>query len=175
MRGRGATPLKTLRGGLSPSRRQVLVPRSDYRTSGEIPRDRTHVGFTTIKVALWNVNGAPSREEEIGEMMCKTNASCGIITERWLRPGQELNCAYKTYRTDDVPRSGRPAVGIAILPCKKTRATVMRRYVQNELNALWVRIHNGVDIIAVYVRPGADSRILKEFMGDNGRRARYPF
>ena len=73
MRGSGATPCETLRGGLSPYRRQVLVPRPDYPTTGEIPRDHTHVGSTTIKVALWNVNGAPRKEEEKSEMMCKTN------------------------------------------------------------------------------------------------------
>ena len=39
-----------------------------------------------MKIALWNVNGAASKEEEINDMMRGTNANCGIITETWLRP-----------------------------------------------------------------------------------------
>ena len=34
-----------------------------------------------MKIALWNVTGAASKEEEINVMMKGTNANCGIITE----------------------------------------------------------------------------------------------
>ena len=68
-----------------------------------------------MKIALWNANGAASKEEEINAMMRGTNANCGIITETWLRSGQTLKCPSKKLRTDDLPRPGRPAEGVAIL------------------------------------------------------------
>ena len=54
-------------------------------------------------------------------------------------------------------------------------AKIVRRYVQDELNALWVRIPNIVDIVAVYVRPGAAREAFRCIMDDVRRRARYPF
>ena len=128
-----------------------------------------------MKIALWNVNGAASKEEEINAMMRGRNANCGIITETWLRPGQTLNCPWKTLRTDDLPRPGRPAGGVAILLPLNTGAKIVRRYVQDELNALWARNPNSVDIFAVYVRPGAEREAFRCFMEDVRRRARYPF
>ena len=108
-----------------------------------------------MKIALCNVIGAVSKEEDINAMMRGTHANCGIITETWLRPGQTLNCPWKTLRTDDLPRPGRPAGGVAILLPQNMGAKIVRRYVQGELNAFWVRILNGIYIVAVYVRPGA--------------------
>ena len=98
-----------------------------------------------------------------------------IITETWLRPGQTLNCPWKTLRTHDLPPPGRPAGGVAILLPQNMGAKIVRRYVQDELNALWVRIPNSVDIVAVYVRPGAAREAFRCFMGNVRRRARYPF
>ena len=54
-------------------------------------------------------------------------------------------------------------------------AKIFRRYLQDELNGLWVRIPNSVDIVAVYVRPGAEREAFRCFMEDVRRRARYPF
>ena len=54
-------------------------------------------------------------------------------------------------------------------------AKIVRQYVQDGLNALWVRISNSVDIVAVYVRPGAVREAFRCFMEDVRRRARYPF
>ena len=45
-------------------------------------------------------------------------------------------------------------------------AEIVRRYVQDGLNALWVRIPNSVDIVAVYVRLGAEREALRCFMED---------
>ena len=70
---------------------------------------------------------------------------------------------------------GRPAGGVAILLPQNMGAKIVRRYVQDELNALWVRIPNSVDIVAVYVRPGAERETFRCFMGNVRRRARYPF
>ena len=78
-------------------------------------------------------------------------------------------------RTDDLPRPGRPARGVAIRLPQNMGAKIVRRYVQDELNALWVRIPNSVDIVAVYVRPGAEREAFRCFMEDVRRRARYPF
>ena len=61
------------------------------------------------------VNGAAIEEEKINAMMRGTDANCGIITETWSCPDQTLNCPWKTLRTDDLPRPGRPAGGVAIL------------------------------------------------------------
>ena len=108
-------------------------------------------------------------------MMGGTNANCGIITETGLRPGQTLNCPWKTLRTDDLPWRGRPAGGVAIVLPQNMGANIVRRCVQDELNALWVRIPNSVDIVAVYVRPGAEREEFRCFMDDVRRRARYPF
>ena len=66
--------------------------RTRSQTAGEVPRYDIENDHTPMKIALWNVNGAASKEEEINVMMRGTNASCGIITETWLRPGQTLNC-----------------------------------------------------------------------------------
>ena len=52
--------------------------------------------------------------------------------------------------------AGGPDGGLAILLPQNMGAKIVRRYVQDELNALWVRIPNSVDIVAVYVRPGAE-------------------
>ena len=68
-----------------PSSKRV-VPGPDLQTAGEIPRDDNGNVHTSVKLALWNVNGAASKEEEIIVMMRGTNANCGIITETWLRP-----------------------------------------------------------------------------------------
>ena len=54
-------------------------------------------------------------------------------------------------------------------------AKIVRQFVQDELNALWVRIPNSVDTIAVYVRPGAEREAFRCLMEDVRRRARYPF
>ena len=64
---------------------------------------------------------------------------------------------------------------MAILLLQNIGAKIVPRYVQNELNALWVRIPNTVDIVAVYVRPGAERETLRYCMDDVRRRARYPF
>ena len=124
-----------------------------------------------MKIALWNVNGAASKEEEIIAMMRGANANGGIFTETWLRPDQILNCPWKTLRTDDLPRPGRPAGGLAILFPKNMEAKIVRRYVQDGLNALSVRIPNSVDIIAYaslitlrnakLIFPGADPSYAK--------------
>ena len=45
---------------------------------------------------------------------------------------------------------------------------------QDELYALWVGIPNSVEIVAVYVRPGAEREAFRFFMDDVRRRARYP-
>ena len=127
-----------------------------------------------MKIALWNVNGAARKEEEINAMMTGTNANCGIITETRLRSGQTLKCPWKTLRTDDLSRPGRPAGGVAILLPQNVGPKIVRRYVQDDLNALLVRIPNCVDIIAVYVRPGAQREAFRCFMDDVRRRARYP-
>ena len=128
-----------------------------------------------MKIALWKANGAAGKEEEIKAMVRGTNANCGNITETWLRPGQTLNCPWKTLRTDDLPRPGRPAGGVAILRLQNMGVKIVRRYVQDELNALRVRIPNSVDIVAVYVRPGAEREASRCFMENVRRRARYPF
>ena len=127
-----------------------------------------------MKIALWNVNGAASKEEEINAMMRGTNANCGIITEAWLRSGQKLKCPWKAVRTDDLPRPGRPAGRVAIPLPQNMEAKSVRLYVQDELNARWVRIPNSVDIFAVYVRPGGEREAFRCFMDDVRRRARYP-
>ena len=69
-------------------KQNVLTVGPDLQTAGEIPRDDNGNDHTSMKIALWNVNGAASEEEEINAMMRGTNASCGItcITEPWLRP-----------------------------------------------------------------------------------------
>ena len=54
-------------------------------------------------------------------------------------------------------------------------AKIVRRYVQDELNAHWVRILNSVDIVVVYVRPGAEREAFRCFMEDVRWIARYPF
>ena len=108
-------------------------------------------------------------------MMSGTNAGCGIITEALLRSSQILNFQWKTLRTCDEPRPGRPAAGVAIHFPQKMGAKVVRRHVQDELNALMVRIPNIADIIAVYVRPGAEREAFIDYMEDVRRRARYPF
>ena len=54
-------------------------------------------------------------------------------------------------------------------------AKIVRRYVQDEVNARWVRMPNSVDIVAVYVRPGAEREAFRCFMEDVRRRARCPF
>ena len=137
--------------------------------------DQRSSHHTPLKVALWNVTGAASKEEEISAMVRGTNANCGIITETWLRPGHTLNCPWKTLRTDDLPRPGRPSEGVTILLPQNMEAKSVRRYVQDELNALWVRIPNSVDIVAVYVRPSAEREAFRCFMEDVRRRGRYPF
>ena len=91
----------------------VAVP--DLQSAGEVPRYDIGNDHMPMKIALWNVNGAASKEEEINAMMRSTNANSGIITETWLRPGQKLNCPWKTLRTDDLLQPGRPAGGVAIL------------------------------------------------------------
>ena len=74
-----------------------------------------------------------------------------------------------------MPRPGRPAAGVAILLPQNMGAKIVRRYVPHEVNALWVRIPNSVDIVAVYVRPGAEREAFRCFMEDVRRRARFPF
>ena len=73
---------------LPSSKRVVSGP--DLQTAGEIPRDDIGNDHTSMKIALWNVDGAASKEEEINVMMRGTNATCGIITETWLRPRLDI-------------------------------------------------------------------------------------
>ena len=124
-----------------------------------------------------HVNGAASKEEEINAMMMGTNANCEIITETWLRPGQALNYPWKTQRTDDLLQPGRPAGGVAmaILLPQNMGAKLVQRYEQDELNALWVRIPNSFDTVAVYIRPDAEREAFRCLMEDVRRRATYPF
>ena len=131
---------------LPSSKRVVSGP--DLQTAREVPRYDIGNDHTPMKIALWNVSGAASKEEEINGMMGGTNANSAIITEIWLRPGRTLNCPWKTLRTDGVPRPGRPVGGVAILFPQRMGAKIVRRCVQDELNALWVRIPNSVEIIA---------------------------
>ena len=151
-----------------------MVPGPDLQTAGEIPRYDIGNDHTPMKIALWIVNGAVSKEEEINAMMRGTNTNCRIITKTWLRSGRTLKCPCKTLRTDELPRPGRPAGGVAILLPQNMGAKIVRRYVQDELNALWVRIPNSVDVTAVYVRPGAERKAFRCFTDDVRRRARYP-
>ena len=145
MRGWGASPLETVRGRMSLLSSKRVVPGPDLQTAGEVPRYDIGNDHTPMKIALWNVNGAAGKEEEINAMMRGTNAKCGIITETWLCPGQTLNCPWKTLHTDDLPRLGRPAGGVAILLHQNMGAKIVRRYVQDELNVLWVRIPDSID------------------------------
>ena len=132
----GASPLETVRVRLSLPSSKRVVSGPDRQTAGEAPRYDIGNDHTPMKIALWNVNDASSKEEEINAMMRGTNANCGIITETWSRPGQTLNCPWKTLRTDDLPRPGRPAGGVAMLLPQNMVAKIVRRYVQDELNAL---------------------------------------
>ena len=51
-----------------------------------------------MKVALWNLNGIASKDEELNGMMRSTNASCGIITETWM-PFHTVNyCTFEGFR-----------------------------------------------------------------------------
>ena len=118
-----------------------------------------------------NVNGAASKEEEIDGMVRGTNASCRIITETCLRPGLILNYPCKTVRTDNEPGPDRPAGDVAIFLPQNVEAKIVRRYVQNKPNALWVRIINSVDIVPVHVRPVAEKEAFTDFMEDVRRRA----
>ena len=64
---------------------------------------------------------------------------------------------------------------MAVLLPQNMGAKIARRYVQDELNALWERIPNSVDIVAVYVRLGAEREAFRCFMDDVTRRTGYPF
>ena len=70
---------------------------------------------------------------------------------------------YVTY-SHHILQAGRPAGGVAILLPLNMGAKIVRRLVQDELNALWVRIPNSVDIVAFYVRPGAEREAFRCFM-----------
>ena len=153
-----------MRGRMSLPSSKRVVPGPDLQTAGEIPPDDIGNDHTPMKIASWNVNGAASKEEEINAMMRGTNAKSGFITEIWLRSGQTLKCPWKTLRTDDLPRSGRPGGGVAILLPQNMGAKIVRRYVQDELNALWVRIPYSVDIVAVYIRSGAEGGRHSDFL-----------
>ena len=50
-------------------KQNVLTVGPDLQTAGEIPRDDNGNDHTSMKIALWNVNGAASKEEEINDMM----------------------------------------------------------------------------------------------------------
>ena len=126
-------------------------------------------------IALWNVNGSASKEEEIDEMMVSTSANCGVLTETWLRPGQPFNSRWNILRVDDTPRPGRPAGRVAILTSHDWHTSVVRRYIDEEFNVLWVRVHNACDIIAVYIRPGIRADRLQFLLQEVKRRAKYPF
>ena len=176
MRDWGASPLETVRGRMSHPGSNRVVSGPDLQTAGEVSRYDIGNDYTPMKIAVWNVNGGASKDEGIHGMMRGTNANCGtIITETWLRPGQTLNCPWKALRSDNVSRPGRPEGGVAILLPQNMGAKSVRRYVQDELRARWVRIPHSVEIVAVYVRPGAEREAFRCFMEDVRRRARYPF
>ena len=129
-----------------------------------------------MKIALWNVNGAASKEEEINAMMRGTNYECKLRNYDGnlvpSRPDIELSMKSAIHR--------RPAS--AGSTCRRSGniptpeyAKIVRRYMQDEVNARWVRIPNIVDIVAVYVRPGAEREAFGCFMEDVRRRARCPF
>ena len=67
---------------------------------------------------------------------------------------------------------GRPAGGVEILLRQNMGAKIVRRYVQDELNALWVRIPNSVDIVAVYIRLCTEREAFRCFLEDVRGRAR---
>ena len=175
VRGWGTSPLETVRGRMSLPSSKTVISGPDLHTAGELPRYDIWNDHMPMKIALWYVNGAARKEEEINAMMRSTNANCGITSETWLCPDQTLNCPWKTLRTDDLPRPGRPAGGVAILLPQNMGAKIVRRYVQDELNAVWVGIPNSADTAAVYVRPGAEREAFRCFMEDVRRRARFPF
>ena len=52
---------------LPSSKRVVSGP--DLRTAGEVPRYNIGNDHMPMEIALWNVNGTASREEEISAMM----------------------------------------------------------------------------------------------------------
>ena len=79
----------------------VLGP--DLQTAGGAPRYDIGNDRTPMKIALWIVNGAANKEEEIRGMMRGTNVNCEIITDIRLRPGQILIVHAKHYAQTTCP------------------------------------------------------------------------
>ena len=57
-----------------------MVSGPDLQTAGEVPRYNIGNDQTPMKIALWNVNGAASREEEINAMMRGTREFPTVLT-----------------------------------------------------------------------------------------------
>lgn len=75
-----------------------------------------------------------------------------IIAKTWLKNEQILNCPWQVMRLYEHTRSRRPSGGEAVILQPYQIGKVVRRYTQEEDNAIYVRIPNNYDIIAVYVR-----------------------
>ena len=128
-----------------------------------------------MKIVVWNANGIKRKEEELAIMLREEMPTATIITETWLRPVQMLNCPWQVMRVDEHTIPGRPSGGVAVILQPDQNGKFVRRYIEEEYNAIWVRLPNEFDIIAVYVRPNTPPGKIETFLEDVRARARYPF
>ena len=77
-------------------------------------------------------------------------------------------------RVDEHIRPGRPFGGVAVILQPAQRGKVVRRYIEEECNAIWVRLPNAFGIIAVYVSPNTPPEKMETFLEDVRARSRYP-
>ena len=47
-----------------------------------------------MKILTWNISGACNKDEELEALIKETEAVVCVLTETWIRPGQNIPCTW---------------------------------------------------------------------------------
>ena len=120
-----------------------------------IPLYRPGCSTRLMKILTWNIGGARNKDEELEALIRETEADVCVLTETWIRPGQNIPCTWPVEQIGEAEKRGRPAGGTAMLVRPGIRFKLIRKIYNGSAFAVWIRLQGNVDVIGTYLRPGA--------------------
>ena len=171
---RSNNPLETRRREQSAQTSTHLVSNSARQGSTTIPLYRPGCSTRLMKILTWNISGACNKDEELEALITETEANVCVLTETWIRPGQNIPCTWPVGQMAEAEKRGRLGGGTAMLVKPGIRFKLIRKIYNGSAFAVWIGLQGNVDVIGTSLRPGALPEHADNRLHEIQARACYP-
>ena len=107
-----------------------------------------------MKILTWNISDARNNDGEVEALIKEAEADVCVLTETWIRLGQNIPCTWPLEQIAEAEKPGRPAGDAAMLVKPGIRFKLIRKIYNENAFAVWIRLQGNVDVIGTYLRPG---------------------